>query len=163
MTASKKAKGGKDRRKPTGRGAGALSLDPDTGKVICDRLRAGESIATICSGPGMPNMMAFYDAAARDPALRRSIARARDAARNDLRHDIIGIAGSGDAKLRVLASRLRAEKLLRKGTSKKIQQDGHVSNHGPTPEFVEMARRLGEMERFKRMTIEHQPKKDEEE
>lgn len=175
MAPSKKSKVSEGRRHgetdPRRRGRPPVrpTLDPGICKVICERLRAGECIEIICADPGMPDMMAFYKAVAKDAALRRSVAGARDAACNDLRTDLIGIAcamigdGERDPRLRVLTSRLRAEKLVRKGASEKIQQDVNVSNNGPSPEFLELAARLKEMERAKRMTIEHQPKKDEEE
>ncbi len=64
-------------------------------------------------------------------------------------------------RLRIDTIKWAAMKLLPRVYGDKVTADADVTQDGQSPEFVEMVRRLNELARQKRMTIEHQPREEE--
>lgn len=68
------------------------AYDEAVAEVICDRLSAGETLASICADPEMPCKTAVYNWRRRFPAFARAYARAREDQADSYVDEIIDIA-----------------------------------------------------------------------
>ncbi|MDO8322844.1 MAG: hypothetical protein Q7T23_07865, partial [Phenylobacterium sp.] len=62
-----------------------VRYSPELGKLICDKIAAGQSEASLGREPGMPSVQAIYKWRAREPGFAAAYEAARDQARRDRR------------------------------------------------------------------------------
>lgn len=81
---------------------------------ILPRLSEGEPLAVICRDFGMPHVSMIYDWRDADPALSRSIARAREAGADKLAHECLELARMpAQTMVEVMQRRLQIETILK--------------------------------------------------
>ncbi len=131
--------------------------------IICELISEGNSLRSICALDGMPHRATVLRWLEKEGSFRDQYARAREVQgdyMDDLILDVAMACNEENVKstrAKIDAFKWRAARLRPKvyGDHQTIETEVQV---GLSPEFLQIAERLQEIERAKRMTIEHQPR-----